>query len=284
MILLDKELIQSFSGKTVVIKYGGNAMLNENLKKSVIEDICHLADMHIKPIIVHGGGPFINKLLEMAKVQSEFVDGHRKTTVEAMMYIEMALKGQVNGELVRLIHGAGKKAVGLSGKDGKMVSAVKRMHKKIVDGKEIIVDLHQVGDVDKIDTSILQWLIENTYIPVIATIAWGPDNLDYNVNADMFAGHLAAALHAEAYIVMTDVNGLMRDVNDPSSLIHEISAADAANFTSLNIKGGMLPKMDSCIIALNKGVKTIRIINGTVKHAILTELFTHERSGTIITK
>lgn len=279
---LDQNLIDAYQGKVVLVKYGGNAMLNQTLKEGVLDDICQLALWGIKPVVVHGGGPFINELLAQVGLESEFIDGHRKTTPEALMYIEMALKGRVNAELVRMINAKDQVAVGLSGKDGKMVLAEKRIHQALVDGRSVTVDLEQVGDVARVDTTVIDLLLKESMIPVVATIASGLDGKDYNINADMFAGHLAAALGAEAYVALTNVDGLLADPDNPASLIREIDADGMRRMRTPAIQGGMIPKMDSCFQAIASGVKSVRIINGTKPHAVLEELFTHERTGTLL--
>ncbi len=279
---LDQDMVAYYKGKTVLIKYGGNAMLNDELKHSVMQDVCILKELGAYPVVVHGGGPFINELLDQVGVHSEFIGGLRKTTPEALVYIEMALKGRVNGDLVRIINSYGQKAVGLSGKDASMAIAEKLYPKKIIDGKEVVLDLLQVGDVVEVSTSLLRLLLDNGYIPVIATIASGRDHTDYNINADMFAGRLAGGLNAEAYIAMTDVDGLMMNPNDKNSLVSEITIEEIQELKEGVIKGGMLPKMDSCITAFHEGVKSIRIINGTRKHSILCEIYTKEGCGTMI--
>jgi len=281
-IKIDDEMLKQLKGKVVLVKYGGNAMLNDDLKKSVIQDICTLHDLGVFPVIVHGGGPFIKDLLGKLNIHSEFIDGQRKTSPEAMMYIEMVLKGQVNSDLVKIVNSMGKQAVGLSGKDGKLAIAEKRMHKRVVDGNEELIDLWLVGDVVEINPTIVHLLLTNGFIPVIATVASGKDNQDYNINADSFAGELAGALKAEAYVALTDVDGLLNDLSDRRSLIRELNYSKGETFSEEMIKGGMIPKMDSCFNALQKGVKSVRIINGTVKNSLIKELLTHERIGTII--
>lgn len=247
----------------VLIKYGGNAMLNESLKQAVVNNIKRLQQAGYRTVLVHGGGPFIKNMLELVKIESEFIDGHRKTTAEALKYIEMALKGEVNGSLVNLLNRAGIRAVGLSGKDGRMVLAQKRYHQKEVDGKTVKFDLGQVGDVVSVDTKLLDSLLTDGFLPVITCIASDEVGNDYNVNADMFAGALAGALAADHYLVLTDVDGLLRDIEDPGSLITELSVAELDKLMGSVIKGGMIPKLESCQIALSKGARTARIINGT---------------------
>ena len=280
----EASLIEKLQDKVVLIKYGGNAMKDEEVKKNIISDILTLRDNGVIPVIVHGGGPAIKKLLDDVQMQSQFVEGHRKTDSRTMGYVEMALSGSVNSEIVGMINSAGQKAVGISGKDGGMVTASKRIHKVTVDGEEQEVDLGHVGDVKNINTSLVTSLIKSGFIPVISPVASGEDNRDYNINADMFAGHMAGALNAACYIALTNVDGLLIDKGDPESLIKEITLKKAEAEIGKTIVGGMIPKVESCIIALKGGVDSARIINGMKKHSMLKELFTKERSGTLIKK
>jgi len=267
----------------LLFKYGGNAMTNQPLKKQVLKNMCDLKEKGYQVVIVHGGGPFIKQTLEEVNIDSEFIDGQRKTTPEAMKYVEMALKGRVNGSLISIINGMGHKAVGLSGKDGKIVTAKKRLHEHTKNGKTELVDLGQVGDVESVDTSLIQLLLENDFIPVITCIASDKIGNDYNINGDLFAGHIAGALSAEHYIILTDVDGLMLDKDNPGSLIHELKVAEINRLKEIKcIQGGMIPKMDSCEIALEKGAKQARIINGTDPEQI-SSLFENQKMGTIIT-
>ncbi|MDX1666170.1 MAG: acetylglutamate kinase, partial [Saprospiraceae bacterium] len=206
----------------VLIKYGGNAMLSEELKKEVIDRILHLHRQGFSVVLAHGGGPFIRRLLEVAGIPSEFVGGHRKTTPEALKYIEMALKGEVNGSLVNLLNRTGLKAVGLSGKDGATIRVRKRYHLSRENGREERHDLGRVGDIESVDTSLIELLLQEGYVPVITCIASDEHGDDFNVNGDMFAGHIAGALGAAHYLVLTDVDGLMRDVDRPDSLIEHL--------------------------------------------------------------
>lgn len=248
----------------IVVKYGGNAMTNEVLKQQVLENICRLQEYGYKVVIAHGGGPFIKEALLKAKIESEFIDGHRVTTPEAFEHVEIALKGQVNSALVKGINSLGYKAVGLSGKDGKIVTAVKRMYQKEVNGYIQEFDLGQVGDVVRIDTRLLNLLLENDYIPVIACLAADDEGNEYNVNADMFAGHLAGALKAEKFIVLTDVDGLLRDKDDPATRIPELRYSEIDKLKEEKvIQGGMIPKTESCEIALKQGARSAIILNGT---------------------
>jgi acetylglutamate kinase len=266
----------------ILFKYGGNAMTNQILKSKILENICSLKDKGYKVVIIHGGGPFIKETLKVANIESDFVDGLRKTTPEAMEYVEMVLKGKVNGSLVSIINEMGYKAVGLSGKDGQTVVAKKHMHEHKKNGKVELVDLGQVGDVESVDTSLIELLLKNDYIPVITCIASDKKGLDYNINGDLFAGHIAGALSAEQYIILTDVDGLMLDKDNPESLIHELKVAKIDHLKAIKcIQGGMIPKMDSCEIALAKGAKLARIINGTIPEQIAT-LFENKEIGTAI--
>jgi len=279
---MEKETI--YNEDIILFKYGGNAMIDDNLKQQVLQNICSLKDKNKKIIIVHGGGPFIKQALKEAKIESEFIDGHRKTTPEAYEYVEMALKGKVNGSLVSLINSIGYKAVGLSGKDGQMVVASKRLHKRTVSGKTHEIDLGQVGDVVQVNTDLLSLLLDNNFIPVITCLADDKVGNGYNINADMFAGYIAGELKASQYIVLTDVDGLLLDRTNPESLIQKISLTDINKMIeNKTIEGGMIPKIESCEIAINKGAKSARIINGTVPDQILKTV-DNSLIGTLITK
>jgi len=268
----------------ILFKYGGNAMTDDELKKQVLEHMCSLTKKGYHVVIVHGGGPFIKDILGKVGVESEFIDGHRKTTPEALKYVEMALKGEVNGSLVSLVNRLGYKAVGLSGKDGKMAIATKRLHRKMVDGKWKSFDLGQVGDVKHINPQLPEYLLNEGYIPVVTCIASDEDGNDYNINADMFAGHLAGALHAEQYIVLTDVDGLRMDKDKPETLIDKLHVAEIPSLVEDGvIQGGMLPKMDACRIALADGAGSARIINGTQPEQI-SDLIGKNPVGTTIIK
>lgn len=268
----------------IVFKYGGNAMTDEHLKYNVLKNICSLKEEGYDVVIVHGGGPFIKQALKDAGILSEFIDGHRKTTPETYEYVEMALKGKVNGSLVSIINSIGYKAVGLSGKDGKIVTATKRLHQTDVKGKLEDVDLGQVGDVENVDTTLINILLNNGFIPVVTCLASDENGLSYNINGDMFAGHLAGALKAAQYVVLTDVDGLRKEKDDPSSLIHRITLAESQYLLKDGvIQGGMIPKIESCEIALNKGARAARIINGTKPDQVL-QLKGEQDLGTTILK
>ena len=257
-------------------------MQSEQLKQSVVQSIGTLLQHAYRLVLVHGGGPFIGKILEQVNINSEFIGGHRKTSPEALKYIEMALKGEVNGSLVNLLNKAGHQAVGLSGKDGRMVIARKRFHVSHENGRELRHDLGQVGDVARIDTSLPILLLENGFIPVITCIASDEAGNDYNINADMFAGSLAGALKADHYLVLTDVDGLLKDINDPSSIIRKLPLEALDPLFGSVIKGGMIPKLESCRIALMNGARSARIINGTKPESLLNAVQSKESTGTEI--
>jgi acetylglutamate kinase len=266
----------------ILIKYGGNAMLNDHLKKEVVHQIVQLSEGGYSVVLVHGGGPFIKNILELVNIESEFIGGHRKTTPEAMKYIEMALKGEVNGSLVNLLNAEGLRAVGLSGKDGRMVVAKKRLHAMQEDGKEVLHDLGQVGDVIEVDTTLLSTLLSENYLPVMTCVASDESGQDYNINADMFAGHLAGALEADHYLILTDVDGLLRDINNPESLIRQLQVKELKTLYGSVIKGGMVPKLESCEIALQKGAASASIINGTRPESISDAVKKDKSIGTKI--
>lgn len=267
--------------KTIVIKYGGNAMTDIVIKNQLLENISSLIKKSIHIIIVHGGGPFIQKALEQAKITSEFIEGHRKTSEDALIEVEKVLKGNVNGDLVKILNRNNCKAVGLSGKDGKTVIAKKRYH---ITTNNQSIDLGQVGDVEYVNPNLIKLLADNDYTPVITCIASDTSGIDYNINADNFAGHIAGALKADEFLVLTDVDGLLNDINNPDSLIERIQT------TSLNklykegiIKGGMIPKLEACKTALINGAVSCRIINGTKPNQLL-EVFEGKNIGTQIIK
>jgi acetylglutamate kinase len=255
--------VQENNKKTLVIKYGGNAMINENLKKEVVQVLCDLHRDGYKIVLVHGGGPYIKAALDRAGLESEFVAGQRVTDAEAIVHIEQVLKGQVGGQLVALIQENGYKAVGLSGKDGYMVMGEKRIYRQVTDTGTENVDMGFVADIKAVDTSLLDTLLAKDYIPVLSCLATDDKGVCYNVNGDMFAGHIAAAMQADYYIVLTNVDGLMTDVNDPSSKITELSLRELPKYyEDKTISGGMIPKMDSLKIARESGVESAFILNG----------------------
>ncbi len=257
-------------------------MTDESVKSTLLHEIATLKSTGFNPVIVHGGGPVIKQTLEAAGIESEFVAGHRKTDAVSMKYVEMALRGSVNGELVSLLNKKKVGAVGISGKDGNLVVAEKRLHRETIDGKTQDLDLGQVGNVKSVDPRVLQVLLSNDFLPVVSPVSLGQDGVDYNINADMFAGHLAGALQVHSYFVLTDVDGLMEDINDPGSLIKKVTLEDLKTRYNSIIRGGMIPKIESCEIALNRGAGQACIVNGT-RQGALTELLTQkEFKGTKI--
>jgi|TARA_B110000211_G_C13990261_1_gene513655 acetylglutamate kinase len=274
--------IQRFSGKTLVIKYGGNAMVDEDLKNSFARDVVLMKAVGINPIIVHGGGPQIGQLLERIGKESRFVAGMRVTDTETMDMVEMVLGGQVNKSIVSLINNHGGRAVGLTGKDGGMIRAEK-LHispdDPAVDVSEVI-DLGHVGNIKSIDTSVVDMLVNSDFIPVIAPIGVGENGQSYNINADLVAGKLAEVLKAEKLILLTNTAGLL-DKN--SELLTGLDAGQVNKLIEEGvIYGGMLPKISCALAAVNSGVSSAHIIDGRVQHAALLEIFTDEGVGTLI--
>lgn len=256
-------------------------MVNEEIKRSVMKNICELHAAGHRVVVVHGGGPFINSILDTVKITSEFVGGHRKTTPEAMKYIEMTLLGEVNSGLVTLINHLGQRAVGLSGKDGSLARASKRFHQE---KGENPVDLGQVGNIKAIDPTILFDLLDKKYIPVVACVAPDEHGNTYNINADMMAGAVAGAVAADHYCVLTDVDGLMMDKDDASSLIEQLQVHELQPLFRQVIVGGMIPKIESCQIALDAGAKSARIVNGTKLNTLTDAILEQKPIGTIISK
>ena len=274
--------IQHYQGKTLVIKYGGNAMVDEKLKNSFARDVVLLKALGINPVVVHGGGPQISRLLEKIGKESTFIDGMRVTDTETMDVVEMVLGGLVNKEIVNLINRHGGKAVGLSGKDGGLIRARKLLVEKndeLLQRTEII-DYGHVGTVDKIDPSIVGLLDSGSFIPVVAPVGVGKDGQTYNINADLVAGKLAITLEAEKLFLLTNTPG----VNDKNGeLIHELNSAEIAELVKDGtIAGGMLPKVDCALDAVTGGVGSALIIDGRIDHALMLEVFTDAGVGTQI--
>ncbi len=274
--------IQRFSGKTLVIKYGGNAMTDETLKNSFARDVVLLKAVGINPVIVHGGGPQIGELLQRVGKQSEFINGMRVTDRETMDIVEMVLGGQVNKSIVNLINNHGGRAVGLTGKDGSLIFAEKMQvasNDPTLKASEMI-DLGHVGKVSSIDTSVIDMLIKSDFIPVIAPIGVGKDGESYNINADLVAGKIAEVLQAEKLILLTNTPGLL---DADGTLLTGLNAKQVNDLIEQDvIYGGMLPKIGCALDAVQAGVTSSHIIDGRVQHAVLLEMFTDEGVGTLI--
>jgi len=263
--------IKKYVGKIVVVKYGGNAMINEALREQVMEDVTLLSLIGVKVVLVHGGGPEISDLMKKLGIQPTFVDGLRVTDKETVDVVQMVLAGKINKTLVRYLESKGGKAMGISGIDGKLIVAKKKDDK-----------LGYVGEIEKINIKPIFDLLEKGYIPVVSTVAGGEDGETYNINGDTAAAYLAGALSAKRLILMTDISGVLRDKDDPSTLIPEIRLAEAEELKKSGvISGGMIPKIDCCVTAIQKGVKRAIIMDGRVPHSILMELLTDEGSGTM---
>lgn len=266
--------IKKYSGKIVVIKYGGNAMIDPKLKEQVMEDIALLWLIGVKVVLVHGGGPEISETMKKLGKEAVFIDGLRVTDKETVDIVQMVLAGKVNKSLVNLIQMKGGHAVGLSGIDGGIIEA------KVKDEK-----LGFVGEITKIRTQPITDLLEKNYIPVISTVASDRMGNTYNINGDTAAAYLAGALGAERMIMMTDIAGILKDKNDPSTLIPSITVSEAKQLYAQGIiSGGMIPKVDCCIEALEHGVNHVVIMDGRILHSILMELLTDEGAGTMVTK
>ncbi len=266
--------IQKYYGKTVVVKYGGNAMINPELKEAVMSDIILLSLVGIKIVLIHGGGPEISGMLGKLGIESKFVGGLRYTDKETAEVVQMVLAGKTNKDLVSLIGRRGGKAVGLCGIDGAMIKAKK------LEGE---FDYGYVGEITEIDPAPIEKVLEENYIPVIATVGIDSEGQVYNINADTAAAEIAAALHAENIITLTDIPGLLRDVSDPSTLIPEIHINEVEGLIKSGvISGGMIPKMQSCEKAVRSGVKKAVMIDGRIPHSIIIEMFSNEGIGTLM--
>ncbi|HZK18890.1 MAG TPA: acetylglutamate kinase [Clostridia bacterium] len=276
--------IKKFSGKTVVIKYGGHAMVNCELKQAVMTDVVLMKYVGINPVVVHGGGPEITGMLDRLGIESRFIGGMRVTDDQTMEIVEMVLVGKINKEIVSAVNHIGGKAVGLSGKDASLLCAEKRMGRlRNSGGQEELHDLGYVGDVTRVNPEIVQTVIREGYIPVIAPVGVGENMESFNINADLAAGKLAEALGADKLIVLTDVPGIMRDQNDPDSLISIIREPEVPELVDTGvIQGGMIPKIECCVSALTNGVRTTHILDGRVPHSILLEVFTDKGIGTMV--
>lgn len=268
--------INKLSGKTIVIKYGGNAMQNEEVISTIMQDVAMLKIVGVNPVLVHGGGPEINNMLKKLQIPSEFHNGLRITSAQTMEVVQMVLCGKINKDLTSRITCLGVKAIGLSGKDGGLISVKKHVP---ADG----VDLGFVGDITAINADMIKKMCASGYIPVIAGIGADKEGNSYNINADTVASEVAAAMQAEKLIFMTDIDGIRRDEKDAKSLISVVSAAEIRQLIADGIvSGGMIPKVNACVAAINAGVKNVHIINGTIHHPILLEIFTDKGIGTMI--
>ena len=265
--------IKKWIGETIVVKYGGNAMINEELKSAVMSDLVLMQLVGINVVLVHGGGPEINAMLNAVGKKSEFKDGMRVTDRETVDIVQMVLAGKVNKSLVQLLDSHGGKALGLCGLDGKMLMASKlgTAH-----------DLGFVGEIREVNPEPLRMAMRDGYIPIVATVAGGYDGNTYNINADLAAAQIAAKLKAKKLILMTDIRGLLRDVNDENSLIPVVNVSEVPMLKRDGIiKGGMIPKIDCCVEAVRNGVSRAHIIDGRLEHSIILELFSDEGIGTM---
>ncbi|MEE1504080.1 MAG: acetylglutamate kinase [Acutalibacteraceae bacterium] len=264
--------IQKYHNKIIVVKYGGNAMISEELKLQVMEDLVLLWLIGVKPVLVHGGGPEISDMLKKVGKQSEFVDGLRVTDKETAEIVQMVLAGKINKQLVNLLGEFGGNAVGISGIDGHLIEA------KVKDER-----LGFVGEITNVNVQPILDLIEKEYIPVVSTVGCDKEGNVYNINADTAASYIAGAMKAERLITMTDIPGILRDVNDPDSIIKKVTTEEAHQlFADGIISGGMIPKVECCIEAIEKGVRRVTILDGRVPHALLLELLTDEGAGTLV--
>ncbi len=266
--------IKQYTGKVVVVKYGGNAMVNEHLKEQVMEDIVLLWLIGVKVVLVHGGGPEISELMNKLGKKTEFVNGLRVTDKETVDIVQMVLAGKVNKTLVNLLEMKGGKAMGISGMDGRLIESVMKDPR-----------LGYVGEITNINIDPVTDLLEKGYIPVVSTLGCDKDGNAYNINGDTAAAYIAGAINAERLIMMTDIRGILRDCNDPETLMHTVTISQANQLKEEGIiSGGMIPKVDCCIEAINKGVKDVTIMDGRVPHSILMELLTNEGAGTMVTR
>ncbi|MEE0957121.1 MAG: acetylglutamate kinase [Ruminococcus sp.] len=266
--------IKKWTGETIVVKYGGNAMINEELKAAVMNDLVLMQLVGINVVLVHGGGPEINAMLEAVGKESKFKNGMRVTDHETIDIVQMVLAGKVNKSLVQLLESHGGKAMGLCGLDGRMLMA-----DKLTSGA---ADLGFVGEIREVNPAPIEMVIGDGYLPIVATVAGGYDGNVYNINADLAAAQIAAKLGAKKLILMTDIKGLLRDVNDPDSLIPVVNVSEVPMLKRDGIiKGGMIPKIDCCVEAVRNGVSRAHIIDGRMEHSILLELFSDEGIGTM---
>ena len=273
--------IKKYHNKTIVIKYGGSAMVNPVAREQFIQDIVLMKYVGINPVIVHGGGPEINEMLQKIGKESKFIDGNRVTDEETVEIVEMVLSGKVNKGIVADINKYGGKAAGLSGKDGNMVFVEKKFAE--ADGEKI--DIGFVGEIKEINTEVIKLLEPNDVIPVISSIGVDKNSQTYNINADYVAGAIAGKLQADRLVFLTDVDGILLDYNNKQTLIDEIDVKKVNDLIEREIiSGGMLPKVTTCLDAIENGVENVVILNGKLEHSLLLELFTEEGAGTLIKK
>ncbi|MBQ2757062.1 MAG: acetylglutamate kinase [Clostridia bacterium] len=266
--------IKRYNGKVIVVKYGGNAMINEELKQQVMEDIVLLHLIGVKIVLVHGGGPEISDLMKRLGMEPKFVDGLRVTDKETVDLVQMVLAGKVNKTLVNLLEMKGGNAMGISGMDGRLIEATPKSEK-----------LGYVGNIKRVNIAPVTDLLEKGYIPVVSTVGCDKKGNTYNINGDTAAACIAGALRAERLIMMTDIAGVLTDKNDPTTLIPRLTVSEAKGlYDSGIISGGMIPKVDCCIEAIERGVERVIIMDGCVPHSILMELLTNEGAGTMVTK
>ena len=267
--------IKEFSGITVVIKYGGSALINDEIKDTIMQDVALMKFVGFKPVIVHGGGPDINAMLNRVGIKSEFVNGLRVTTEETMEVVEMVLAGKLNKAISTQLNLQGIQAAGISGKDGGMLKVKKLMP----DG----ADIGLVGEVESVDTKLIQTLIDNDFVPVISPIGVDEEGNSYNVNADYAAVAIAGALKAKKLVFLTDIEGVMKDVHDSNSVYSRITVKEILDMIRTgSISGGMIPKVECCIAGVQAGVKDVHILDGRVEHCLILEIFTKEGIGTLI--
>ena len=277
--------LSKFKNKTIVVKYGGNAMLNDELKNKVLQDIVFLQCAGMRPVVVHGGGPEITRMLMQAGKKSEFVSGLRVTDAESVGIAEMALVGKINTDLVSRLNTLGGKAVGLNGKDATLIQAKKHLADVYENGEVNLVDIGYVGNVEKVNTELIEVLLDAGFIPVIAPTGVGAQGETYNINADSVAGEVAGALQAEKLLVLTDVRGIYSDYRDENSFISTLTFEKAQELIIRGkIDGGMIPKVRACITALSGGAKKTHIIDGRAEHTILMEILSDKGVGTEVVK
>jgi acetylglutamate kinase len=276
--------INIFQDNIIVLKYGGNAMVNDSLKESVMQDVLLMKSVGIKPVIVHGGGPFINNMLTDLNIETEFKKGLRVTDDAVMNVAEMVLSGQVNKDIVKHYNKIGGKAVGISGKDGNLIKVKKKYIEEHNNKGEIRqVDIGLVGEIETINPALVTLLIDNDFVPVISPVAADMNGDTYNVNADYVAGEIAGAIGADKFILLTDTKGVCKDKDDESTLLAELTLAEVEeHIESGVISEGMIPKVECCSHALRKGVRQAHIVDGRLKHSLLLELFFDAGIGTMI--